>query len=189
MDWKREVKPRPIIVNVIAVITAGILIELAWALAGGIVGGIMIARDVEFQNRVTAFMQERGIDVKAKPDSARTVYEKLSPQDRKRLDDMTHDVLRRINWFPVALFVNIGVYGLIGFLGGFFARVWLVAGVIPILTLLTNNPVVRFEAVIGLPLPDKIVIVLVQLAAAGLLASYGARLGAKRAEKRRQAVS
>jgi len=189
MDWQRQFRPRPVIVSLIAVIVAGIMIEVGWGLAGGLVGGVMIARDLEFQNKVTVFMQERGFDVKAHPETAKTAYEKLSPQDKKMLDNMTQDVLRRIDWFPVALSVSLIVYGMIGFLGGFFARVWLLAGAVPVMTFLTNNPVVRFEAAIRFSLPEKTVVVLLQLAVCYLLAFYGARVGMKRAEKRQKAVS
>jgi hypothetical protein len=189
MDWQREFNLRPAIVNLIAMLVAGILLEVMWGFAGGIAGGVMIARDLEFQNKVTVFMQERGIDVKANPEKAKTAYEKLSPPDKKKLDDMTQDVLTRINWFPVTLSVSIIVYGLIGFLGGFFARAWLLAGAMPIITLMTNNPVVRFEAAIGLPLQEKTIVILTQLAVCSLLAFYGAKVGMKRLEKRREAVS
>lgn len=189
MDWQRQFRLRPIIVSLIAVIVAGIMIEVGWGFAGGLVGGVMIARDLEFQNKMTVFMQERGFDMKAHPETAKTVYEKLSPQDKKMLDDMTQDVLRRINWFPVTLSVSIIVYGMIGFLGGFFARVWLLAGAIPVMTFLTNNPVVRFEAAMSLSLPEKTIVVLAQLVVCYFLAFYGSRVGMKRAEKRQKTVS
>jgi hypothetical protein len=189
MDWQRELKKRPIIVNLAAVLVAGILMEVMWGLAAGIVGGITIARDPGFQNQVTAFMKDRGIDIKANPDKAKTAYEQLSPQDKKKLDDMTHDVLKSANWFAVSLSVSVIVYGLIGFLAGFFARVWFLAAGIPVWSLLTNNPVVRFDWAIGLPLPEKAVVFLVPLAVCSLMACFGAGIGRRPAARKQASVS
>jgi len=182
MDWQREFKKRPIIVNLITVLVAAILMEVMWGFAAGIVGGVVIARDPGFQSRITVFMKDKGIDVKASPDKAKAAYEQLSPEDRKNLDDMTRDVLKGANWFAVALSVSMIVYGLTGFLGGFFARVWLLAAGIPIWSLLTNNPVVRFEWVVGLPPFEKAIVFLVPLAVCSVAAFFGAGVGRRRAE-------
>jgi hypothetical protein len=189
MDWQREFKKRSIIVNLFAVLVAAILMEVVWGLAAGIVGGVAISRDPEFQNRVTAFMKDRGVDVKASPDKAKAAYNQLSPQDKKNLDDMTRDVLKGANWFAVALSVSVIVYGLTGFLGGFFARAWLLTAGLPVWSLLTNNPVVRFEWVVGLPLFEKSIVFLLPLAACSLTAFFGAGVGKKRAERKMAAAS
>jgi hypothetical protein len=89
----------------------------------------------------------------------------------------------------VTLSVSVIVYGMIGFLGGYFARVWLLAGAIPVMTFLTNNPVVRFDAAMSLSLPEKTIVVLTQLVVCNLLAFYGSKVGMKRAEKRQKTVS
>jgi hypothetical protein len=61
MDWQQEFKKRPIIVNLIAVLAAAILMDVMWGLAAGIVGGVAITRDPEFQNKMTAFTKDKRI--------------------------------------------------------------------------------------------------------------------------------
>jgi hypothetical protein len=97
---------------------------------------------------------------------------------------MTRDVLKGAKWFAVALSVSVIVYGPTGFLGGLLARVWLLAAGIPIWSLLTNNPAVRFEWVVALPLLEKSLVFLVSLAVCFLAAFFGAGVGRRRAERK-----
>jgi hypothetical protein len=101
---------------------------------------------------------------------------------------MSKEALADINWFFVTLFVSVALFGLVGVLGGFVARAWVLAGAVPALSFLTNNPVIRFQMVKDLSTSQKvIVVVLAQFAVCYLLAYCGARLGLKRKQKKQTA--
>lgn len=180
MNLKREISIRTVAVYLIAVATAWILTEVVWGATGGIIAGLSIASNKEYQLKMTSFLEERGIDPQANTTSAKTSYENLSEEDMKELKKMSQKVLAGVNWFYVTLFVSAVVFSLVGFLGGFFARGWLIAGSMPILSFLTNNPVIRFHMAKDLSIIQKVlVIVLAQFVVCYLLAYCGAILGLK----------
>jgi hypothetical protein len=167
---------------------AWILTSLVWGATCGLVGGLTIARNPEYQAKVTSFMKDKGITQDASRSEAHSAVKNLSEADRQELMAMSKDALSDVNWFPVTIFVSAVVFGLVGFLGGFIARAWFLAGAVPALSFLTNNLVVRFPMAKDLPMLQKvIVVVLAQFAVCYLLAYFGARFGLKRKQKKASA--
>lgn len=190
MEIKKEFSLRAVVSYLFALTAACILTEVVWGVAGGLVGGISIARDLQYQQKIAAFMQERGVDTKADSATLKKAFDNLSAQDQAKLKEMTMEVLNRVNWMPTTFAVSAVVFGIVGFLGGFISRVWLIAGLVPALTFIANNPVVRFQGASGLSLAEKaLVIVLAQFAVCCLAAYYGAKIRLKRDERKRNAVA
>jgi hypothetical protein len=189
VEIKKEFSLRALVSYLLALTIACILTEVVWGVAGGLVGGISIARDLQYQQKISAFMQERGVDIKADSATLKKAFDNLSAQDQLKLKEMTGEVLNRINWLPTTFAVSAFVFSLVGFLGGFISGVWLAAGFVPALTFIANNPVVRFQAAGDLSLMEKaLVVVLAQFAACYLAAYYGSKVRLKRDEKKRNSV-
>jgi len=181
VNLKREFSARSALVYLIALALVYVLTEVFWGATAGLVGGLIIARDPEYQQKVTSFLEERGIDEQADAKAAKSAYASLSREDKKELERMTLVTMARVNWFYVTLFVSALVFGLVGFLAGLFSRAWLLGGAVPALSFLANNPVVRFRMASDLSTGQKmIVIALAQFAVCFALAYCGARLGLRR---------
>ena len=104
------------------------------------------------------------------------------------MESLTKEVMSDSNWFAVTIFVSFVVFCITGFLGGFIARAWVLAGAVPAISFLTNNPVVRFPMAKDLPMLEKIIVVVfAQLSVCYILAYLGARLGLKRKLKKERA--
>jgi hypothetical protein len=188
MKLEREFTLRALLVYAVSLAVAWILTEVVWGATGGIVGGLTIARNSEYQQKVTAFLKDRGITSDSTQDKAQILYEDLSRQDRQELMIMSKDLLADINWFSVTLFVSAVVFGVVGFLGGLFARAWVLAGVVLALSFLINNPLIRFPMARDLPEVQKLIVFLVsQFAICYLFAFCGAKLGLKRQYKKEMA--
>jgi len=132
-------------------------------------------------------MKDKGADPDASRAGARKAYESLSKENRHELMNMSKDVLSDVNWFPVTLFVSAVVFGIVGFFGSMIARSWLLAGAVPALSFLTNNPIIRFPMAKDLPTVQKVIVVVAQFAVCCLLAYCGAKLGMKRKQKKETA--
>lgn len=188
MNLRAQFSVRAVVVCVAALAVAWILTEVVWGATGGLVGGLSIARNPEYQQRITTFMKDKGATPDASRAEARKAYENLSKEDRQELMRMSEEALANINWFLVTLFVSAVVFGLAGFLGGLTARAWVLAGAVPALSFLTNNPVIRFEMAKDLSTVQKVIVVVIaQFAICYLLAYCGAKLGLKRQQKKESA--
>ncbi len=157
MNIKEQFTVRPIVVCLVGVAVAWVLTEVVWGATGGVVGGLSIARNPEYQQKIMSFMKDKGVNSDASRSEARKVYQNLSQEDRRELMEMSKTLLSDINWFPITIFVSAVVFGLVGFLGGFIARAWILAGAVPALSFLTNNPVIRFQMAKDLSTFQKVI--------------------------------
>jgi len=189
MKLDRTGTKRAFLVYIVALAAAWILTEIVWGAAGGLVGGLSMARNPEYLQRMTALMKDKGINPDASEAEAEKAYENLSKEDRQELMSMTQDALADVNWFAVTIFVSAVVFGLVGFFSGFIARSWWLAGMVPALSFHTNNPLVRFSMAKNLSDDQKLVVVVfAQFAVCYLLAYCGARLGSRWKRKRESAT-
>lgn len=162
MNLKREINIRTIVVYLIAFAAASYLIEVVWGTTAGVVGGLSLVSNKESLLEITSFLEERGIDQEANNTNPELSYEKLSEKDKKKLkeklNELSQEVVSGVNWFYVTLFVSAVVFSIVGFLSGFFSRGWLLAGIVPISSFLTNNPVIRFNLAKDLPIRQKVLV-------------------------------
>jgi hypothetical protein len=187
MNIRAQFTVRSVVVCLAALAVAWILTEVVWGATGGLVGGLSIARNPEYQQKVTAFMKDRGAAPDGSGAGARKSYDNLSKEDRQELMRMIEEAMADINWFLVTLFVSAVAFGLVGFLGGLIARAWVLVGAVPALSFLTNNPIIRFSMAKDLSSMQKAIVVVAQFAICYLLAYCGARLGSKRKQKKESA--
>ena len=190
MNLRAEFTVRVFVVYLAALAMAWILTEGVWGATGGLVGGLSIARNPEYIQKVTSFLKDKGADPNASRAEARKAYQGLclSKGDKQELMKMSKETLSDINWFPVTIFVSAIVFGTVGFLGGLIARAWLFAGAVPALSFLLNNPVIRFNMAKDLSTLQKVIVVVpAQFAVCYLLAYCGARLGLRRKHKKETA--
>ncbi|MCE9612696.1 MAG: hypothetical protein K8T26_00375 [Lentisphaerae bacterium] len=163
-----------------ALLAAVVLTEVVWGFAGGVVAGYTIARSPGYQQQVQEFLKTRGIDTKADAAVVQAACAGFSAEDRAELNRMSEGVLREANWFLVTLAVSILVFGLVGFSGGWLARDWRLAALVPALTFALNNPLVRFPLARELAISRQVVIGLVQVGVCVVLAALGSRVAARR---------
>jgi hypothetical protein len=188
MNIRNQFTVRALVVYLVALAAAWILTEVVWGATGGLVGGLSTALNPEYQQKVTSFMKDKGVDSDASRAEALKAYQALSKEEKKQLMEMSKEALSDINWFPVTIFVSAVVFGIVGFLGGLIARTWLLGGAVPSLSFLLNNPVIRFQMAKDLSTLQKvIVVVLAQFVVCYLLAYCGARLGLRRKHKKETA--
>src|SRR5208283_5124717 len=114
----------------VALAAAWILIEVVWGATSGLLGGLSIARNQEYQQKVTSFMKDKGINYGASRDEALKAYQALPEEDKKELMEISKKILSDINWFSVSIFVSAIVFGIVGFLSGLISRTWLLAGAV-----------------------------------------------------------
>ena len=185
MNIKGQFTLRSFVVCLIAVGVAWLLTSIVWGATCGLVGGLSIANNPEFQQEIESVMADKGITSADSRAEAHQEYKSLSEEDKQELEDMTKEAMANVNWFAVTIFVSIVIFSITGFLGGFIARAWLLAGAVPALSFLTNNLVIRFPMAKDLPTLQKvIVVVFAQLSVCYILAYLGAKLGLKRQQKK-----
>ncbi len=172
----------------IAVGVAWLLTSIVWGATCGLVGGLSIANNPEFRQKIESVITDKGITPEDSQAEAHQKYKSLSKAGKQELEEITKEAMANVNWFAVTIFVSVIVFGIPGFLGGFIARAWLLAGAIPALSFLTNNLVIRFPMAKDLPSLEKIIVVVfAQLSVCYILAYLGARWGLKRQQKKEQA--
>lgn len=177
MTIENEFGSRALLVYAVALLAAYALTGVVWGATGGVIGGLTVLHNQQLQQKFNEFAKTKGL---AKPSSsadARRAFESLSPQDREKVTKMLKDAMSGVSWFAVTLCVSAVVYGLVGLVAGFFARAWRLAGALPVLALLWNNPVVHFMFAKDLPLAQKAVVVIAQVAVCWWAARWGARFG------------
>ena len=177
---KNMITRRSLIVYAIAIGVAWILTEIVWGAAGGIVAGLSIKNNPAYQHNVTAFLKDKGVDTQAGAVATRDAYSKLSPEDLKELNNMSRDAMRDANWFAVTLVVSILVFGIVGLLCGIISKSWVLSPLIPAISFLLNNPIIRFPMAKELPPAQKIIVVAIQFIACCGLAILGANIAGKK---------
>jgi hypothetical protein len=188
MNIRNQFTVRALLVYVVALAAAWILIEVVWGATSGLLGGLSIARNQEYQQKIASFMKDEGVDFGASRAESLKAYQALSEKDKKELMEMSKKIVSDINWFSISIFVSAVVFGIVGFLGGLISRTWLLAGAVPALSFLLNNPVIRFQIAKDISTLQKVVVVVfAQFAVCYLLAYFGARLGLRRKHKKETA--
>lgn len=187
MDEIKQFSGRAILVYMIGWVVVGILGDVVWGATAGLIAVQTLRNNPLSMEMIRVFGIEKGLDAAHDSTEARSAIKALSTEGRRDLEEIGKVAFGKTNWFLVTLFVSAVAFGIVGFLGGFFARVWLLAGVVPILSLLTNNSVLRFPFARDLSLEQKAaVIVFSQFAVSWALAYCGARLGLKRHRRKVQ---
>lgn len=177
---KKQITIRSLIVYAVAIGAAWIITEIVWGAAAGIVGGLSIKGNPDYQQKVVTFLKDKGIDTTADATAGRAAISKLSPEDRKELNNMSRDAMRGANWFAVTLVVSILVFGVVGLLGGIISKSWVLSPLIPTISFLLNNPIIRFPMAEELPPAQKFIVVAIQFIACCGLAILGANIAGKK---------
>ncbi|MBU1050377.1 hypothetical protein KKG90_10185 [Candidatus Bipolaricaulota bacterium] len=177
MNWKAEFSLRAFVVYLACLAAASILAGIVWAGTVGAIGGLSIARDQEYQQQITTFMQDKGIGADASRAQVEHVLDNLSEEEQNQLSAISESLLGELNWFLVAAAASAILFGVIGLLGGLISRAWLLAGAVPILALLFSKSMIRLSGVQDLGVLEKaIVVVFAQIALCCLFAYLGSRL-------------
>jgi len=177
MNWKAEFSLRAFVVYLACLAAASILAGIVWAGTVGAIGGLSIARDQEYQQQITTFMQDKGIGADASRAQVEHALDNLSEEEQNQLSAISESLLGELNWFLVAAAASAILFGVIGLLGGLISRAWLLAGAVPILALLFSKSMIRFSGVQDLGVLEKaIVVVFAQIALCCLFAYLGSRL-------------
>ena len=162
-----------------------VLIEATWGLSAGVLIGSSMGTDKATQDEIARVLKERGIQ---EPDASHSDdgdwYSKLPADVKKDIENIVNRKLKVINWFEVTLVVSAFTFGLVSFICGFVNRAFLPIGIIILLSLLVDNPIVRFPHAKALGLDQKVLIVLAQFVVCYVFSYFGALLGKKRDKKR-----
>lgn len=159
-----------------------LLTEAVWGGLHGALGGIKIGKSLQDPKKlteVTAFMKKHGISESATKDESKSWVENLSADDKEEFQKLVMQSVRieDIVTFGSAFLVCLIVFGLIGLISGALTKTWLFAGIFPGISFVLNNPVIRFQAILNIPLHQKIIMVLVgQFLACYVFAFIGAFL-------------
>lgn len=185
MKVRNEFSLRVAVAYLIALAVAPVLAPAVWGAAGGVALGLAICGSTEIQQQCISFFNERGIDPQTDQAKAMAVLQGLSDEDRMKL---VKPIFSKINWFNVMLIGSALVFGITTFLGGFFARNWVLAGLFPAVSLLHGHNLVAYSPMASNPTAQQkaIVIVFAQFAVSYLFAYWGARLGWKRYDKKEE---
>ncbi|KAF0145431.1 MAG: hypothetical protein FD156_1001 [Nitrospirae bacterium] len=183
---------RVVIVYLILIPVMWLLTETVWGGVHGTLGGIKIGKsfqDPKKLNEVTAFMKKHGISESASKSESKAWIENLSPEDKKEFEKiiMQSVKIEEIVTFGSALAVCVIVFGLIGLISGATTKTWLVVGILPGISFLMNNPVIRFNSILHISDSQKIIMVLIgQVLASYVFAFIGASLCKSREKIKKQ---
>jgi len=181
---------RIIVIYIILLPVSWFLIEAVW---GGL-HGVLIARNFmshDVQAKITKLMKERGIPgPKSKADKMNW-YENLPKEDKIAYEKL---IFQEMDFSKVASFgstfaVCFIVFGIIGLLVGFFTHEWMYVGIVPLVSFLVNNPIIRFLIIKDMSIIQKVAIILLaQFGVSYLTAYFGMKL-AYQISKKKQIVS
>ena len=159
MNLRAEFSMRAFVVYLACFGAAWILSMVVWGATVGVVGGLSIGLDAEYQQQIVSFLQERGVDPDASDSEVRNVYNNLSEEDQQELEAINDTFLSNINWFLVTALASVVLFGFVGFLGGLFSKAWLLAGAVPALSLVVSNSILKFPTAKDLPVFDKVAVI------------------------------
>jgi hypothetical protein len=127
-----------------------ILIPVTWILSAAVTGGVYgfiggkrIAKaysDTQLGNEMSDFMKKHGFSESMTKEESQQQFEKLSPQDKAEFKRIlfkrvaTDDILDFGSIFAICVIV----FSFIGLLSGLFTRIWIPAGIFPIVALLID---------------------------------------------------
>ncbi|MDA8082345.1 MAG: hypothetical protein M0024_01660 [Nitrospiraceae bacterium] len=182
---------RIIIVYVLLIPLMLVLTEAVWGGFHGIVAGKFF-RDSNKLDEVKAFMKKHGISETATKSEGEEWLDNLSPEDRAEYEQLIKKAIKieDIVTFGSALTVCVIVFGLIGLLGGAFTKSWQAVGILPGISFLLNNPVIRFKSVLHISDSQKVILVVVgQFVAAYLFAFLGSHICKAMNDRKQQKLS
>ena len=177
----KQIKLRAILTCLAAVAVAWILIDATW----GACAGIIIGRNLNNNQEIVNFLKAKGIETNDRKQIDRAVRQ-LPSQDQTELQGIViKETLVTTNIFVLTVFTSIIAYGIMGFLGGLVAQEWFLIGLLPLYTIFTNNPIVRFTLTQHLSVPQQFAVFLIQLVACMGFAFWGSAIIKKRLDKKR----
>ena len=181
---------RVVLVYLLLVPVTWLLIEAVWGGLHGALGGLKIGkalRNPHSSAEITSYMKQHGLSENASRKDSEQWFERLSPEEKREFQRM---IMRSININSIAGFgstfaVCVTVFGLVGFFSGLLTKAWISVGILPLVSFLLNNLVLRFGVIRDMPFSQKVIIVLVsQFLVCYLFAYLGAMLSIKVAERR-----
>lgn len=167
-----------------------LLTEMVWGGLHGTLSGVKIAKalqDPQTSDEITTFMNKHGMSESASIEENTTWLENLSPQNKAEFQNliMKSVTIKQLAGFGSTFTVCVIVFGMIGFLGGILTKTWIYIGILPIISFLLNNPILRFGIIRDMPNNQKIIIVLIaQFLACYMFAYIGVLLNRSLSKKR-----
>jgi hypothetical protein len=186
MDNKRLFKT--IIVYIILIPVTWILSAIVTGGVYGYIGGQRIAKaysDTQLGNEVSEFMKKHGFSASMTKEESERQFEKLSPQDKAEFQRIlfnkveTEDIMSFGSIFTVCVIV----FSFIGLLSGLLTKMWVPAGIFPIIALLID-PIRRFIVLGYMSSSQKIITVLIAQFAICYVFAYLGSLFANRFSKK-----
>ena len=181
---------RVIVVYFLLIPLMWLLTETVWAGLHGVLGGLKIGKALQNPQRseeIKAFLKQHGLSEKASRKESKEWFEKLTSEEKKEFQELIAKSvdIKNVAGFGSTFSVCVIVFGIIGILSGLLTKVWITAGIFPLISFLLNNPVLRFGVIRNMPLSQKAIIVLgSQFLACYILAYIGATLSVKVATRR-----
>jgi len=172
-----------------------LLTEAVWGGVHGALGGLKIGKalqDPKKLNEVTVFMNKHGISESASKEESKAWVENLSPEDKAEFQKVIMQSVKMedIVTFGSAFAVCLIVFGLIGLISGAFTKTWLFVGILPGISFLLNNPVIRFRTILNLSDGQRLALVVFgQFLACYIFAFTGAYLCNRRMKRKQQKES
>jgi hypothetical protein len=186
---------RIIIIYLLMIPLMWVLTEAVWGALHGARSGMKIAKsfqDPDKLNEVKAFMKRHGISESASKSESKAWLENLTPEDKKEFESiiMQSVKIEDIITFWSALAVCVIAFGLIGFISGIVTKSWMFVGVLPGISFLLNNPVIRFRSILHISNSQKVILVLAgQFLAAYVFAFLGAYISIAMKKRKQQKMS
>jgi hypothetical protein len=150
-----------------------VLIPVMWFLTEAIWGGLHGARiglkmgmqDPQSQESIAFnnYLKAHGISESTSKEDVETWFNNLSSTDRKELNNIILNTIgeKDLVSFGSAFVVCVIVFGIIGFVSGAFTGTWQFVGILPTISFLLNNPVIRFQSILDISLNQKILVILI----------------------------
>lgn len=174
----RPVK-RIVIVYMLLLPVMYLLTETVWGGLHGALAGLAIAKASQggdLAQELSEFMKKHDIREPKSRDEAVQFWQSLSPEEKAEFETL---VKKSVNLGSFAGFgstfgVCLIVFGFIGIVSGIFTRTWKYVGILPLISFVINNPIIRFGIIKNMPVQQKIIVIAVaQFGASYLLAYLG----------------
>ncbi len=181
---------RVVLVYLLLIPVTWLLTEFVWGGLHGALIGLKLGKALQDPKRsaeITSFMTQHGLSEKASRKDRDQWFEKLSPEEQKEFQNiiMTSTKIKNVAGFGSTFTACAIVFGLIGFVGGILTKAWISVGILPLISFLMNNPVMRFGVIHDMPFSQKAIIVLTsQFLVCYIFAYLGAMLSIKIARQR-----
>jgi hypothetical protein len=150
-----------------------ILIPVAWLLSVMVAGGVgsyiagqridQAYSNPQTRNELSSFMKKNGFAESTTKEEYKIQYQKLSPQDKFEYRKILSRSAKAEDMFSFgAVFVIcVIVFSFLGFLSGILTKMWIPAGIFPILVLSLEDPIRQFTFLGYMTTSQKIITILV----------------------------